>query len=210
MAKIRRIDWSPSEWLAGTRGLTVRQTAVYITVLNIIYDRGRPCPNDATFIAGHFGVAEEENWRGLTRSIRASIDRLVEMGKLIVCPDGDLTNERADLELNKARERIKVATEAGKIGGSYRKLKSVDIPSTSRRHPVDINPLLSNSNDLTQAPARIINHHYDSESLSKISTGAVRDPARGAGAPGRAHTGTTKERVAALAAIARAKLLGSV
>ena len=118
MSKVQpRIDWSPSEWLSGTRGLGMDETAVYITVINIIYDRADACPNDADFIAGQMvrsGKRNRNSHAGTTARTVAALGRLIDLGKLHLTPDGQgLTNGRAERELNKARERMRGAVRAG-------------------------------------------------------------------------------------------------
>jgi hypothetical protein len=225
--KIRRIDWTPDEWLAGTTGvLKAREMAVYMTVLMQIYSRGRACPNDATFIAGHFKLDEEngETWRGITRSTRACLDQLIELGKLRRSPDGRwLTNGRADRELGKAGERILNSSRAGYASGRARRHNSPpDIPPTSRRQAADIKPTSSNSNHLARTSVRIINHQRKNTDLT-TRTEAAREPspeleAAQARAPtasnesAKINTPTkpksaSQQRLEAAAAAARAKLM---
>ena len=66
MTKVRRIDWSPDEWIAGTRDLTVPQAAIYMAVLMIIYSRGGKCPNDAPYVARQFAGC---HWRTAQQAI---------------------------------------------------------------------------------------------------------------------------------------------
>jgi hypothetical protein len=211
--KVRRVDWSPSEWLAGTRGvLTMREVGVYDCVLNLIYDRGGKAPNDAAFIAGHF-KPEGEGHRAqawLTRHTRAALDRLIELEKLHASADDLwLTNGRADTELGKAHGRIISATHAGIASGQARRDGRVRQPSIRRRSAADGPPMerpkVSAANDLARTAVRnhqppTINHDH------KNHTDAARDPARDRGAPGRAPS-KPDPRLEALAAKARAKLM---
>ena len=131
--KVRRVDWSPDEWLSGTRGLlTMRELAVYDFVLNTIYSRGRDCPDDAAFVLGHFKPEYLANHR-MTHArelaiVRAAIDQLVAVGKLHrqTTADGQrwLVNGRADHELAKARGRIVSASRAGIASGKARRAKA--------------------------------------------------------------------------------------
>lgn len=134
--KVRRVDWSPAEWLAGTRGLlTMAELAVYDVVLNLIYDRGGEAPNDAAYIGGHFkpggGSTRSQSYSALTIATRAGLDRLIEIGKLHVSSDGEsLTNGRADVELGRASRRIESASRAGTASGRARRPATQQRPSS--------------------------------------------------------------------------------
>lgn len=137
--KIRRIDWSPDEWIAGTWSvLSIVETAVYQQVIQQCYSRGGLCPNDATYIAKAF---REGHWR----TVRFAIDALVAMGKLTLSDDGRwLSNGRATRELRRADKRVKDAARAGHEGGKERARRA------QARHEV------AKNNDLGQA--RLGNH----------------------------------------------------
>lgn len=224
MGKVRKIDWSPAEWLAGTRGtLTMKQLAVYDTVLNLIYDRGGRCPNDANFIAGHFKLDEHETTIGIGRSVRASLSRLIGLGKLRLSNDEQwLTNGRADAELHKASNRIDDAATAGRASGLARRRRpSADLPRTSREPHADPVRKSSHTNGLVRTRVPIIttttNHTH-----GDTSTDAAREPSpEPQAAPARARTEPeperrpapspspeTKARLDELAKAARRKLMG--
>jgi uncharacterized protein YdaU (DUF1376 family) len=203
MAKVRRIDWSPDEYIGGTFGkLTVAEHGVYIIVLSLIYSNSGPIQNDVKHITR---ACADTHWR----TVKAALAGLVAKGKLTVSPDGRwLTNGRAEIEINRAAIRMEMARRNGAQGG--RPIVQ-DLFKTGSR-PVQERPVLAKNNDLAKPGGLYHHHHYDSESsLTSISTAAARDPARIGGATGRVHAvrETTKERVAALAVIARAKLMGS-
>lgn len=185
MSKVRYVNWTPSDWLAGTRGLlTQRQLAVYDTVLNLIYDRGGPAPNDAAYIAGHFRADEHETARGLAISTRASLDRLIELGKLHVSQDGQwLTNGRAYEELGKANGRIDSAANAGIASGESRRRQArADRRLTARSPPVEgkiaarSNGKYSHSNGLARTVVRNQEPQTKNSTHGEISS----DPARAA------------------------------
>jgi uncharacterized protein YdaU (DUF1376 family) len=46
MSKVRRVDFSPDEWIAGTRELTMEERGAYWDVCALIYSRGGPIPDD--------------------------------------------------------------------------------------------------------------------------------------------------------------------
>jgi hypothetical protein len=212
VSKVRRIDWSPDEWLAGTRGvLTQRETAVYDCVLNMIYSRGGEAPNDAKYIAGHFKPDSERDSRqaraSLTAHTQQALDRLITLDKLRPTPDGRwLTNGRADTELGKANERIVGAAKAGFASGRARRAnrQPTGTQLAPNRHPR--RSKASDNNDLDRTSVRITNHHYDHESVSKNSTEAAREPAPDQTAPARAPA-KRDPTLDTLAARARARFM---
>ena len=200
MSKVRRIDWSPSEWLSGTRGLGMDETAVYITVINIIYDRAGACPNDAGFIAAQMvrsGQRNSQSHSGTTARTQHALGRLIELGKLRVTPDGQgLTNGRAERELNKARERMRGAAQAGRASGRARTPSAHPAHSqrTSSAHPAGSE--LGRIKDLGRTSVRIKQPSTikDHDTVPTISTDAAREPAPDQTAPARAHALPEPER----------------
>jgi hypothetical protein len=184
VSKVRRIDWSPDEWIAGTFGvLTVAEAAVYMAALMVIYSRGGHCPNDAAFIAGHFkpgtGRADRRQAR-LTMLVRDALDRLIELGKLNPTPDRQwLTNGRANAELSKAGERIVGAARAGIASGAARRAqaRSGTTVAPQRHHSGTTaqGELLPN-NDLGRTTVR--NHQPPSESESESVADTSAEAAR--------------------------------
>jgi hypothetical protein len=228
--KVRHFDFHFSEWLAGTRGLGFGTTAVYITVIAIAGDRGGLCPNDASYIAGQIVEpgTERQALSGATRLTRHALARLVELGKLHISADGQwLTNGRADIELNKARERINGATRAGIASGQARRARARTATSQPHHSHIAATPVSKKTNGLARTSVRNL-QPYES-SLSESLTDAAREPSpEPQASQARAHTGPevplpptpfegeakpptpapkTADRLAALAAQARAKLL---
>jgi hypothetical protein len=210
--KVRRVDWSPSEWLAGTRGvLTQRETGVYDCVLNMIYDRGGEAPNDAEFVAGHFkpdgGTRSRQSAAAMTEHTRRALDRLIDLGKLRLTPDGQwLTNGRADTELGKAHGRIIGATHAGFASGRARRAHAKPTPSQRQPNAKPSGSRSSNSNDLTRTSVRNHQPPYDHELDREISSDPARasEPSVGARRTRDAKPDPTLEK---LAAEARAKFM---
>lgn len=130
IAKVRSVNWSPDEWLAGTVVLTAVEKGCYDTVLNLIYSKGGPIDDDPVWLA--------RNCRCDPRTWKAARRRLLELGKIQriepssngnggVPPCGQLTNSRCERELYKARERMfrrrsrpEVTANPMRTGGVYR------------------------------------------------------------------------------------------
>lgn len=96
MGQVHKVEFWPSDWLVGTKGLSNAQCAVYITTCALIYDTGGPVSPKQVI-----------EWRGGSRgSILRTIDDLVALGKLTRTDDGMLDNRRCEKELSTARHRI--------------------------------------------------------------------------------------------------------
>lgn len=96
----------PADFIAGTLSLSLEEKGAYAIVLDLIYDRGGPIPDDARWIARVCGCSTRK-WAALRR-------RLIEAGKLIES-DGMLSNPRAEAMLESAvREAAKLAENAAK------------------------------------------------------------------------------------------------
>lgn len=99
----------PDNFIAGTVGLTLEEKGAYSLVLDLIYVRGGPVPDEPRYIAGVCNCSVRK-WT----AIRA---KLVECGKIHVV-DGFLTNERAEKEIEKAAKDSRELAENGAKGGN--------------------------------------------------------------------------------------------
>lgn len=107
--KVRRIDFSPDEWLSGAMSLKADQRGCYVTIIMMIYSHGRPVL-DSDRDNAHACNVTIEKWR----TIRAN---LIEKGKLYLTEDGRISNRRCEIELERARARTDRARENGYEGG---------------------------------------------------------------------------------------------
>jgi len=109
LSKIRRIDFSPDEWLAGTIEISDADRGIYITICALIWSRG--------------GRITEELVRRHSCShgnaIAASISRLEKAGK-IVRNGLEIGQKRAENELETAQKRLEKASENGTKGNKIR------------------------------------------------------------------------------------------
>jgi hypothetical protein len=110
MTKVRRIDFYPDEWLAGTARLKPMQVAVYITACAMIYSHGEAVEReDLRLTVGCPGRAFED-----------ALAHLLKLGKLV--EEGTrIDSKRCATELQKSRERIAKAAQDGRKGGRPRK-----------------------------------------------------------------------------------------
>lgn len=100
--KVRRIPFSPDEWLAGTAELSPYDRGVYITICALIYSRGERI--EAEVLARHLGVHGN--------AINASLARLAAARK-ITRNGYEITQKRCEIELENARKSSGNAPENG-------------------------------------------------------------------------------------------------
>lgn len=86
----------PSDWLAGTRGMTATEMGVYITIIAMIYDAGGPVRDDEKRLARRCGIS--------VATFRKIRDALIDEGKIEVAESG-ISNARAISEIEN-REKI--------------------------------------------------------------------------------------------------------
>jgi hypothetical protein len=217
--KVRRVDWSPDEWLSGVTGvLTVDEVAVYITVINLIYSRGGECPFDATYIGGLFKPkrSHHKGALGQTARVEQALDQLVKLGKLKVLrsSNGDrwLTNGRATSELGKARGRITSAARAGIASGEARRRRApskspAGAPQQPRASP-STGQKSSADNDLARTAVR--NHQPSTiKSDREISTEAPRASGSAVEAPAARALGSGPRKMGDVVADLARKRRGS-
>lgn len=120
MTKIRRIDYSPDEMIAGIAGqLDALDFGVYWMICTLIYSRGGPIRDDEKWISRVFRNTNP-------RTVRASIERLVATSK-VVRKDGELMVNRCRTEIESSLNRVRKAAENGSKGGRPSN-KNNDIP----------------------------------------------------------------------------------
>lgn len=91
----------PSDWLAGTRGLTAAETGVYITLIAMMYEAEAPIPNDAKRLARLCGSNPA--------AFKKAVSGLVETGKIIEDERG-FFNRRVEIEIEKRSEKRAAAS----------------------------------------------------------------------------------------------------
>lgn len=100
----------PADILHGTMALNVAEKGAYNVVLDLMYDRGGPIPDDPKWLARQCGCSSQQ-WRTLR-------DALIAHGKLFVTPDRSLSNQRAAVEIAKNQDEAVALSHAGRKGGS--------------------------------------------------------------------------------------------
>lgn len=106
MSEMPWFQFYPNDWLAGTRGMSVVENGVYITIIAALYDRRGPIPNDIGDLSRMCGATKKQ--------LNAALKKLVDRGKLVITENG-IWNTRVESELkssNARRESNKKAAEA--------------------------------------------------------------------------------------------------
>lgn len=177
MAKIRRVDFSPDEWLAGTRTLSPEERGIYWDVCALIYSRGGPIADDEEWLRKALAV-DVRTWR----RIRAALIKAEKLRELEIDGVAHLMNGRAEREILAAGGRIETAREGGKAKARKRAAAQhpANFGATSARSSDDPTengpPVSSEINGLGSA---ITNHQppttrSNGESLS-VTAGALAD-----------------------------------
>lgn len=107
MTKIRRVDFYPDDFIAGTVALSLVERGLFWTACAMIYSHGGPI--------------EEADLRRLCpshgRTFRIALDRLLALGKVLRQSDGKLDAKRCQSELKRAANRVANAYQNGSKGG---------------------------------------------------------------------------------------------
>jgi len=155
MSTITHVRFFPSDWLAGTRGMTAAEMGVYITLIAMMYERAGPIDGrDLAKLARLCGTSAS--------SLRGILDRLISDGKLTES-DGFLSNRRAELEIKNVMAKSGVAREKATARWEKKPKKSTAdecnsiAPAmlTSNQYPVrEIDKPISLSGGRADAPQR--------------------------------------------------------
>lgn len=161
------LEWYPrnaARALEGMRRLTLEQRGAYNTLLDLIYSRGGPVPDDDRWLAGYMGVSVRK-WL----IIRAD---LISAGR-IVAREGRqgpvLSDELAEIEIEKQTTRRRVNAESGRIGGEK---SSKRIPEIKENK--DINQ--ANAQAIAQASLKLETETVEIESKSEAIASVAQAP----------------------------------
>lgn len=122
MAKIRRIDFSPDEFLVGVADLKHDEIGPYWIACSLMYSRGGPIPDDDAWIARACGC-HVRTWRTIKT-------RLIAAGKLTL-RDGSLSNKRCLKEIEKAEGRLKKSRDAAEESVKARRERIVNATNSN-------------------------------------------------------------------------------
>lgn len=97
------VRFFPSDWLAGTRGMSAAETGVYITLIALMYERTAPIERDDARLARLCGLP--------TVTFRTILATLIEQKKVTMV-DGNLWGRRVGMEVEIRKGRSQKAREA--------------------------------------------------------------------------------------------------
>ena len=98
-----------SDALTGYMGLSLELRGAYTTFLDLLYDRGEALVDNERLMAGYLNCS--------VRKYKSIRDQLVEMDKLILLPEGKITNKRFEKELENVVKTSRKRAESGAKGG---------------------------------------------------------------------------------------------
>jgi len=101
---IIHVAFYPSDWLAGTRGLSAEETGVYITLIARMYEMAGPIERDDQRLARLCGCKTKN-------AFVKALEYLIEDGKISVGPEG-IFNNRAQKEIENATQKSSKAKQA--------------------------------------------------------------------------------------------------
>jgi len=101
---IVHIAFYPSDWLAGTRGLSDSETGIYITLIARMYEMAGPIERDDERLSRLCGCKSKS-------SFVKALGYLISEGKIVETEDG-LINERVEKEIKKVIEKSSSAKAA--------------------------------------------------------------------------------------------------
>lgn len=103
MSDLPWVRFFPSDWLAGTRGMSAAETGIYITLVATMYERGEPIPEDHSRLARLCGAP--------VTTFRKTLETLIEEGKILRA-DAGLWNKRVGEESDYRAEKSEAAANA--------------------------------------------------------------------------------------------------
>ena len=98
-------QWYIKDYISSTRGMTGEEEGIYVRFLMLLYDRGKPIPDDDAFVARQLMISTRV-WRRLLTTYLAS-------GK-VIARNNALTNERFELERRKRAHELRRSSESAK------------------------------------------------------------------------------------------------
>lgn len=117
----------PGDFMMGTRDLSLEERGAYNDLLDMMYDRGRPIPDEPRWIAGLLGISVKK-WN----TIRASLldaGKLVERGEYLSNPRFE-----RDSELEAAEKDAQVTW--GRMGGKARAARERELKGRQAEMPL--------------------------------------------------------------------------
>jgi uncharacterized protein YdaU (DUF1376 family) len=129
--------------LTGFMALTLEERGAYQTLLDMMYDRGGPLIDNERLLAGYMNCSIRK-WRQLRES-------LLEKRKIRINRDGQITNGRAEKEIENQSKTHRKLIEAGAKGGRTRAEKEKNANENNESAQASLEPALSDPQAIPEA-----------------------------------------------------------
>jgi len=127
-----------------TRHLTPAEDGIYGRLLRALWIAGGKLPADEGYLARVCRVSLK-----IWRHVAATVMTFFRV------EEGQISQKRVTLELEKAQRKSRQATEAGKAGGIKAAESRIDSRVSARRRSIDEKPIENNESPIADASARI-------------------------------------------------------
>lgn len=114
MSRVPYFNFYPADFMNGVRGLTAQEVGVYTMILCRIYEESGPVEYHTRRLSTYCGMREA--------TFVAVVEKLVDLDKLQLV-GGMLSNRRAEGEIQKRADGLKIASKAGKASAEKRQQK---------------------------------------------------------------------------------------
>lgn len=125
MSRVPYFAFYPADFMNGVRGLTPQEVGVYTMLLCRIYEESGPVEYHVRRLATYCGMRET--------AFASVVEKLVDLDKLQLV-EGKLFNRRAEGEIQKRSDGLKIASKAGKVSAEKRQQKQGK-PATPVQQP---------------------------------------------------------------------------
>jgi uncharacterized protein YdaU (DUF1376 family) len=122
--RIPYFNFYPADFMHGVRGLTAQEVGVYTMILCRIYEESGPVEYHVRRLATYCGMREA--------TFAAVVEKLIDLDKLQLV-GGVLSNRRAEVEIQKRADGLKIASKAGKLSAEKRQQNQSIKPTTVQR-----------------------------------------------------------------------------
>jgi len=120
VSRVPYFNFYPADFMNGVRGLTAQEVGVYTMILCRIYEESGPVEYHVRRLATYCGMREA--------TFSAVVEKLVDLDKLQLV-DGMLSNRRAEGEIQKRADGLKIASKAGKASAEKRQQNQQQEPT---------------------------------------------------------------------------------
>jgi len=114
----------PSDFMNGVRGMTPQEVGVYTMLLCRIYEENGPVEVNMLRLSTYCGMRE--------KTFQAVFNKLLDLGKFHLV-DGAMMNARAEHEIQKRSNDLKIASAAGKASAQKRQQNQSSAATTVER-----------------------------------------------------------------------------